>query len=559
MRVRELVIRGFTSHAGESRIKLPSAGVVVVRGPNGAGKSSILEAVSTVGWGESLRGTDPWREKQVGSVSGLISTPLGDVEITRSRSASGKKSLSWKRAAWPDPVAYETTTKAQEALTSAIGEWDLWRRAFVFSSADAAQFSGATDAERKRILERLLGLAQYEAAAAIAASELSALNRATSEAQQKATVLKERLTAAQEAHRLAKEQAAKERPTGKPSEELHAEAERLRAAMQSAVDSAAKHRRVEQNARKQAITLSGVLDAESNRLARLSAAGGACPTCAQPLADAIHLLGEHLAKLRADTGPQIALAKADMATATRAAELQEAEARTHQGAINELQAQARVFDSQQRAFERASAAIENARDRQDEADIAYENAEDAYQTALQKLLTAEQVSKVFGTKGVRAHILGRAMDGLSRASSRWLSKLSGGDITLDVKPYSEKKSGGLSDAIAISVSIAGASPRGYTSLSGGERRRVDVALLLGLSELAQASSGFPEGSTFWIDEAGDALDADGIVAFADVLAELAKDRCIVIITHSDSMIQAFKSAHHRVLQIIVEDGILRVL
>ncbi len=549
MRVRELVIGGFTSHAGVSEIKLPSAGVVVVRGSNGAGKSSILEAVSTACWGESLRGTDPWREKQAGAVSVLIGTPLGDVEITRKRSLSGKKSLSWKRAAWPDPVAYETATKAQEALTSAIGEWDLWRRAFVFSSADAAQFSGATDAERKRILERLLGLAQYEAAATIAASELSALNRATSEAQHKATVLKERLTAAHEACRVAEAQAAKECPTGKPSEELHSEASRLREAMQVAIDSAAKHRRAEQNARKQLITLTGVLDTETSRLNRLSAAGGACPTCAQPLADAVHLLSEHLAKLRSDTEPKLALTKSEMSTATRDAELQETEARTHQGAINELQAQARVFDSQQRAFERASAALDDARDKKVEADIAYENASDAHQTVLQKLLVAEQVSKVFGTKGVRAHILGRAMHGLSRAASYWLSKLSGGSITLEVKPYSEKKSGGLSDAIAISVSIAGAPPRGYTSLSGGERRRVDVALLLGLSELAQASSGFPADSTFFLDELFDALDDEGIVNACEVLAELSRDRCVIVITHNDRL-----SIPNAVLNIRVAGG-----
>ena len=548
MRVRELLISGFTAHSGESHVQLPDAGVVVVRGPNGAGKSSILEAVSVGGWGEPLRGADPWRAGEAGLVALTVTTSSGDVQLVRKRSATGKKTLQWMPVGGTS-AQYETTTKAQEALTATIGEWDLWRRAFVFSSADAAQFSGATDSERKRILERMLGLAQYEAAAEAAGKEATSARLASSNAFSTCAVMNERLKAANTARAAAAEAAQHAKPTGKDPERLKLDLQRLTNAYDNAMDKARAHREQKRVAQAKVASLATMMNLEGQRLAKLTAAGGACPTCSQPLADAIALLNEHYEKLRAETEPELACAKTDLVTATREAELQEAEARTHQGALNEIRTQLRVREAQQAAFDNAQAIYQRAQDAYEPALDAARAAETAKDAAAEAQGVADQVVKVFGTKGVRAHILGRAMEGLSRAASHWLSKLSGGEIALEVKPYSEKKAGGLSDAISIAVSISGAPPRAYQSLSGGERRRVDVALLLGLSELAQASSGFPAGSTLFVDEAMDALDDEGVANACAVLGDLARDRCVVLITHNDRLV-----VPNAVMKLRVVDG-----
>ncbi len=112
-------------------------------------------------------------------------------------------------------------------------------------------------------------------------------------------------------------------------------------------------------------------------------------------------------------------------------------------------------------------------------------------------------------------------------------------MTISLRPYSELKKGGTNDSISLEVHGLG---RGsYKSTSGGERRRVDVALLLALGEVAAAARGGVPGTLFF-DEVFDCLDDAGIEAIGDVLAELAKARCVVVITHSKPLIQRLRAS-----------------
>jgi DNA repair exonuclease SbcCD ATPase subunit len=63
-----------------------------------------------------------------------------------------------------DNPRFESKTQAQNALDALIGPYDVWRRSSTFSSQDAAHFSLATDSERKRLLETILGLDIFDTA-----------------------------------------------------------------------------------------------------------------------------------------------------------------------------------------------------------------------------------------------------------------------------------------------------------------------------------------------------------------------------------------------------------
>jgi DNA repair exonuclease SbcCD ATPase subunit len=122
-----------------------------------------------------------------------------------------------------------------------------------------------------------------------------------------------------------------------------------------------------------------------------------------------------------------------------------------------------------------------------------------------------------------------------------------------LRPYVEKKSGSVVDAISLDIEGAGAG-YGYRAASGGERRRVDVALLLALSEVGQAAQG-QSGSTLFLDEVFDALDEGGVAALTDALADLAQDRCVFIISHNMDIIAGVRAA----MRIHVEGGAAKVL
>jgi DNA repair exonuclease SbcCD ATPase subunit len=141
--------------------------------------------------------------------------------------------------------------------------------------------------------------------------------------------------------------------------------------------------------------------------------------------------------------------------------------------------------------------------------------------------------KVLGLRGVRAHVLGKSLGGLETVANGWLAKIAGSGITIALKPYTEKKTGGTSESISLEVTGAGGG-EGYKGSSGGERRRIDVALLLALAEVAQAAHGASAGTIFF-DECMDTLDGDGIDRISSVLNDLAKTRCVIVISHNPAL------------------------
>jgi len=149
------------------------------------------------------------------------------------------------------------------------------------------------------------------------------------------------------------------------------------------------------------------------------------------------------------------------------------------------------------------------------------------------LAVLESVEKVLGLKGVRAHVLGKALSGIEASANAWLARIAGDGLRLKLKPYSEKKSGELSDAIGLEVEGAGGG-YGYKATSGGERRRLDIALLFALAEVAGAASGRAPGTIF-CDEMFDALDAGGVDAVCSALEKLAESRAVVVISHSPEL------------------------
>jgi DNA repair exonuclease SbcCD ATPase subunit len=133
---------------------------------------------------------------------------------------------------------------------------------------------------------------------------------------------------------------------------------------------------------------------------------------------------------------------------------------------------------------------------------------------------------VLGLRGPRTTVLAGALGGITAGANDWLRRLGGG-IQIELRPYTETRSGGTTGAIEIKVRGAGGG-EGYKACSSGERRRIDVALLFGLGEVASAARGGRQ-STMWCDEILTHLDEDGIAGAVEAIREVARERCVVVI------------------------------
>jgi len=533
----------FMSHRATS-IELPPSGVVVITGPNGAGKSSFVEAVAFGIWGKTLRGTTPWRAGEAGTVE-VHTTDFG---VLREISAKGTTKLRWGAVgtSWDE---YDTQKKAADALEQFVGEQELWRRTHVFSSQDAAHFTLATDGERKRLLEQLLGLDRFDAAYAKVSEDRKRLKSKVDTATIELERAKVSYETAKTTLRAFDEEALEPEPQA--PKEVNAEDLRLLQNRMRAIDVELNdlHMRMrDADVPEELIRTVSKLQGQKAALDRQFKliASGKCPTCEQNIASTHH---DRLEAQAAEVDFQLAQAEKRLSEARQEVALLREQIAQQ---ITALQAERRQHEQNERvlaraqvefeAFKKAHAAwaMRQAARAQKRATLVKAigvaedvlgNAEDTLAQLQFELAELTAVQTVFGLKGVRAHVLSKSLAGIEQIANVWLQRIAQAPLQLELKPYKDLKSGGTQDAISLEVHGAGGG-HGYKASSGGERRRIDAALLLALAEVASAAYGRKPGTVF-VDEVFDALDADGIEAVAEALAELALERCVVVITHDE--------------------------
>ncbi len=533
MRLSRIRAKVFMNHDALD-LRVPDRGIVLVTGTNGSGKSSIAEAVATAFWGQTIRRTKPWRREADGEVE-----VEADVASARRFRRGQKVGLTFE-APGTEPARYENTTKAQAALEASVGSFDLWARSSVFHLEDVAGFTRATDGERKRLLEVLLGLERFEAALDACRKKLGAERKAEEVAGREVLRLdqalasqRQRLTEAEEALAVTAPEEAAAPPVDRA--QVLSKMEALTASERSLRGELAQWREELRNAQVAGGTEAARAEEAQRQLQRVQAA--TCPSCSQAIPEELRArLRDEVARLRSAVKAAREAASASATDAqAQAAEVEEAlSGLTRKRA--ELEAAARAalaahqaaarLDEQRAHHERvaASASAEIVR-------LARE-VEEARAALLEysgrrKLLECVEVA--LGLRGIRAHVLGSALAGLQRLADSWMRRLTGGRMGISLKAHTEKAKGGVADAISLEIEGAGEG-EGYRGCSQGERRRVDVAMLLALAEMAGAAAG-RTGGTIFFDEVFDGLDREGLDAVVEALGDLALERAVVVITH----------------------------
>jgi DNA repair exonuclease SbcCD ATPase subunit len=564
------------NYPGEVSLTLHDTGVTVLTGPNGAGKSRFIEAVAFGIWGKTLRGSNPWSLAVTNAQEIYLETDRGRVVRTQ----TGR--LRFTQAGESAYFEADTKSKTQAALGQHYGDFDVWRRTHVFSSADAAHFSTATDSQRKNLIEAILGLDRFDVAYEAARADCTAALAAKHEAAMKevsATAKYGNAKATLEHYK--KTELPPFSPEPSPTAPTPPTCPKVTQEEVDALHTAASNAYCAPLGVPERSELQAELDYLAKEIRQLkskieAAEGQHCPECGQVTQagqdeqivhklhvefvtlstrydDLVSLRSAHEIKYQDAVRTRQTLGNSAMQAYKDAhrslialEEYERAIARYKADLAAYTEHQARLKAEHDRRADRLRAQIKAAQQSARDAGAELLDAEEAMADATTNLTVAEAVKFALSTKGVRAHILSSALAGVESLANVWLSRMSSMQIRLS--SYTEKKTGGTSDAISLEVIGAGGLD-GYTGASGGERRRIDAAILLALAEIASAASGEKPG-TLWLDEVFDAIDSESAGLVAAAISELGKDRPVVVITHNADLAEKITASR----RLLVRDG-----
>lgn len=501
---RRAVLTGFFD-LPQTEVVYPETGVLTVTGKNGRGKTArYLEAIAWAGWGETLRGTPP----------GECVVVLETDRVVIERSLQRPRRLRWNYHG-QEPVKFETPTKADAALEKELGSFYSWVRSSVFSSSDASLFSAGSDPDRKKLLEKLIGVGVFDNAVSLVKAHVEDLNLKLAAITKEEAVVSARIMETRSAVTEMLEVASV------PPPEADIDTLRVRES-----DLIRTHRSLQgdyQRAMQAANVLQGKIQAFER--SHSFVVNGQCRTCGQAVpADTLATQREELDRLVADA--DAAKAEADRKRDIVSTEIHRLELDLNQ--VRQTLAEAAKYNPA--AAEKVAALRARGRDmvrqltslQQDRA--FYED----------QLTIMKHVVAALGVRGVRSALLSGALAKLQDLANAYLGWLSTG-VSLEIRGQTETQKGTTQEKIDILVHGLGGG-HGYKALSGGERRRIDLVLLLALASLSR------NRGTLIFDEAFDALDSDGLAAAFQLILRLSEQRPVIVISHNKELIEPLSKA-----------------
>lgn len=154
----------------------------------------------------------------------------------------------------------------------------------------------------------------------------------------------------------------------------------------------------------------------------------------------------------------------------------------------------------------------------------------------------------FGKAGMISFLLEPDVEFLGRRVNAHLSQFSK-FIKLDISTKTELKSNKIKDSLSINV-VNQKGGGSYRLSSGGERKRMDIAMILGLRDLVRSRYGNALG-IFVADEIFDSVDTEGLGTICDRLSEL--DDLVFVLSHNDDLKKHFPLS----MKVVKQDGISR--
>jgi len=134
-----------------------------------------------------------------------------------------------------------------------------------------------------------------------------------------------------------------------------------------------------------------------------------------------------------------------------------------------------------------------------------------------------------GNAGLKSFLLDEILPSLNDRVSFYISALLGEETRIVFDTESQLKGGGTRDKFDVQI-FRGDDRIDYAGCSGGEKRRLDVAILLALQSLIYERSA-SSCNLVVLDEVFDALDRVGVERVVNLLNEEAREKAIYVISH----------------------------
>lgn len=568
---------------------------------NGSGKSFLIDGVPWCLWGRCLRpdyrGDDVVRIGSKGGTCVITSIVGGDVpiEVFRYRQHPKHKNRIYVHVDGKD-VTRGTDVETQAVVDHLLGmDFTTFQNSVAFGAReDVRSFFAAPDAQRKQVLDQMLGLTLYVDAEKEARRRVKDLGEQLGPLQTKASVLDGKLT--QQIALLAQLRASGE------EEELKLKRSMARAAL--AQREKAKALRKSDLSAAEADLMEELSKAETERHswqtkyddylrekakvdrvireadrrvgatheARLSAERAlerhseqdekSCVMCKQPLPVAEYAKVTKALKAAVDKAVQEAEGElssrkiannALAALAPPAPLLQpavelarstvQAEREKYNESLGALRVAASEAESAETAYDRATSQVKNLDAQREQTAGELTAARDAISEKSQEADRVAFWVEAFGNQGLKSFLIESETSEINKRATGYAQRLLGQGTTVRLLATTQLKSSDATrEKLTVEAKIPGCSVS-YAGASKGQKRRLDLALLLAFRDLV-ADRSVGAFRQFFADELFDGLDQTGSECVVEMLREIGSNDCpVVLVTHNLQL----KSAADRVV------------
>ena len=557
MRPSRLELTNFTTYASATLDIHP--GLYVISGANGAGKSSLFDAITYALWGEarsSIKNLARFGERPS---EVLLEFEEGDslYRVIRSITSGGNLQLLThipEEDRWESLTGRrmdETQTEIEKLIRFSYPSF-LSTSFFKQGKADVFMVGTATD--RKKVLEEILQIDQWEKWAKTTRHKQNQLANDTNRVTEILTVLRARLNGLESTKTLQEITEKYERlRAGYSSNELkindlHKDVTSLTDKLTAVV----KERDAQDELSSKGRRLREVNAYEKEKIAKrlLQVQEGTCPVCLGPLNDDVRervkaevatwntaevayrewggdTLLDKLAEQREDFATQIAEIRNQRSYVQKQIEMGESAQKVLQTTLGDLKAEKAKLEAYEQTRSELQTQI-----------TAYEDQASQIARDTEDLRI---LSKAFSRDGIPASLLRKVLPSIEEETNRILDRLSQGRFTV------EFKTGGGDKRETLDVNVQdGTFVRPYETFSGGEQYRLNFAIRIALS-LVLASIRGANLKFLVIDEGWGSLDEEGKRLLVQCIVDVQDlFDTILIITHLPDVRDALlaNGAHH---------------
>lgn len=570
MLFESLYLKNFLSYEDQKFLWFDKPGLTLIEGinadeggSNGSGKSGAWDGLAWGIFGETLRGLKGDDIVRRGASGGRVEVRFASGG-NKYRVVRGRKDKEYENrlVVFKNDVTHEKGTIAltQDFLLAELGiDLELFRNTIIFAQGETFNFVSATNKEQKEILSKVMKL-DFDQLHNNAKASVKSRHDKIRELEQHILILR--------SHQVEKPDDAfrseiEEWEVGKRQQfsqirdkmgQYNLKAEELQknlkdvdaiAALELKVESAlAESSKRHGDLSEMEYKLKGSIQAEKDGLKKLSGLKDRCHVCRQKVEESeisdhrnLHL--KKIAGLEDALG-KVVLKKSDVATqkmsheSSRSKLMRERMAqdrdrqilKEHRDMIKELESRAKDILKWENPW---LAKKEDLLKKQEEISNKLKEKEGELETGRGILAYYDFWVSAFGDAGIKSFLFDLVCSTLTERANHYANLLTNGHVAISFDTQSKTKSGELREKFDCSVVTDGKKVK-YEAYSGGEKRRISLAVDLALSDL-MADYYEHDFNIVVFDEQTSYMDRAGRECFMKLLREKSKSKRVFVVDH----------------------------